>query len=74
MTAQESTHWRQGDRPQRQELLRVLAARVQDEALDHRRTRYLIMDVDGGIVAEGRIHTPNIAVELEAYRQQLQLN
>jgi len=32
------------------------------------------MDADGEIVAKGRIHAPNIMVELEAYRQQIQLN
>ncbi|MDZ4860652.1 MAG: hypothetical protein SGI88_16875 [Candidatus Hydrogenedentes bacterium] len=74
MTAQESCSWREGDRAQRQELLLALAARAQDEALDHRRSRYLIMDADGEIVAKGRIHAPNIMVELEAYRQQIQLN
>jgi len=74
MTAHESRCWRDGDRAQRQELLLALAARAQDEALDHRRSRYLIMDADGGVIAKGRIHAPNIMVELEAYRRQIQLN
>lgn len=73
MTAQESRSWHEGDRSQRQALLRTMAVRVQGEAVDHHCSRYLIFDVDGGIVAEGNIQ-PNIADELEVYRRQIRLN
>lgn len=75
MTAQESQSWREGDRSQRQQLLEALAVRVLCEAVDHERSRFVIMDEEGGIVAKGKIQAPNLDDELDRlYRQQHRLN
>lgn len=75
MTAQESRSWREGDRVQRQQLLERLAVQVLGEAVDHDRSRFVIMDAGGEIVAKGKIQAPNVDDELErVYRAQNRLN
>ncbi len=75
MSARESRFWHEAGPEKRQRLLECLAARVLGEAVDHDRSRFVIMDEGGEIVAKGRIQAPNIHDELESMsRAQNRLN
>ena len=75
MTARESQFWHNGNPSQRQRLLECLAARVLGEAVDHDRSRFVIVDEGGAIVAKGRIQAPNLDDELDRmYCTQNRLN
>ena len=64
MTARESQFWHKGNESQRHRLLKCLATRVLDEAVDHECSRFVILDEAGEIVADGQIQTPTLDDEL----------
>lgn len=70
MTLTETSSWREADQTQKRELLEDLAERVMGQAIEQGRSRFVIHDMDGGVVATGKLKPGDITEMLDLYRSQ----